>query len=797
MGNSTCPAVTGFDFVNELIQWQLKNNQLQLVAQTISGQNVRLMFEPVSEYIWHYTFYPQSQEKDLLTPIVKRSTDSKISITLKDFPDKIFVKGAWLQLEIQKKPWTIRFLEKNGQEICGENPGDMDGLGNFFNLPLGFAKDGENITSCVHSFHLHPDEHLYGLGEKFTRLDKVGQKIISWNVDALGSTSERSHKNIPILLSSRGYGIFINSYERIVWELGTVTCQSYIFSVSGDHLDVYLIFGPKLSVILKRYVDLCGHAALPPKWSFGLWLSSTGQYRDQAAMEKLVNGLKDHQIPADVIHLDTWWMRWRKYCDFQWDDRAFPDHQNFIKKLHQQDLKLSLWMQPYISIESELFEIGKRLNYFVKRADGEVYVIDYGLSLAPRPDGIIRTAGLHEGWNAPVAIIDLTNPAALQWFQDLMRPVLREGVDAFKTDFGEDIPENSVFNNGQSGKSMHNLYALLYNQAVYEVIRQEKGYGLVWSRSAFTGSQRYPVCWSGDPAADWDSLAATIRGGLSIGMSGIPFWSHDIGGYRGMPSAELYVRWLQFGLFSSHSRLHGDSPREPWYFGEKILKISRKFIVLRYQLFPYIFSTAYEATRNGLPVIQAMPLSFPNDLNIHDKDLQYMFGPSLLVAPVYRPDNRRAVYLPSGRWIDFFSLKEYQGPLNLNLKVPLERLPIFIRGGAILPLMKQTDRIPDKLIDPLILQIYPGNLFYVFNEDEGTSKFKIQQNPVGVTFSINSPVQRSFILKFMKVNRPHRILITVNGKKVKLFNDDIIQFRNYLQLKLPKFQKAIIKIKFK
>ncbi|OGB62886.1 MAG: hypothetical protein A2Y94_04535 [Caldithrix sp. RBG_13_44_9] len=497
-----------------------------------------------------------------------------------------------------------------------------------------------------------------------------------------------------------------------------------------------------------------------------------------------------------MIHLDTWWMRWRKYCDFQWDKQAFPEHQHFINKLHQQNLKLSLWMQPYISIESELFETGKNLNYFVKRPDGSIYVIDYGLSLAPRPDGIIRTAGVQEGWNAPVAIIDLTNSVAYSWFQDLMRPVLREGVDVFKTDFGEDIPEDAVFCNGQSGQTMHNLYPLLYNKAVYEVIRQEKGYGLVWSRSGFAGSQRFPVCWSGDPAADWDSLAATIRGGLSLGMSGIPFWSHDIGGYRGMPSAELYVRWAQFGLFCSHSRLHGDSPREPWYFGEKVLSIFKKYVRLRYQFFPYLYSTACESIRSGLPVIRAMPLAFPDDSNVYDKDLQFLFGPLLLVAPVYRPDHRRTVYLPSGRWIDFFTLKEYQGPLNLDLKVSLGRLPIFIRSGAILPMMRQTERIPDQLIDPLILQIYPGKFSLVFNEDEGITQFRIQENADSVTFFITARVKRSFVLRFMKVNRPHRILIMVNGKKVALSTHEVIQFKKYLQVKMPRLSKAVIKIKF-
>ena len=361
-----------YDFVSRLTGWQLVKTQLHISARTVSGKNTWLIFERAGNHIWHYSFFPSNRTTDLLTTIVKKQNGNDLPIKLKEYPDKIVVAETLIKLELKKKPWVLRFLDRAGQEICGENPGDVDGLGNFFNLPLGFEMDRNNVKACVHSFHLHPDERLYGLGEKFTRLDKVGQKISSWNVDALGSTSERSHKNIPFLLSNRGYGIFVNTSARLQWELGTLSTQSFTFSVPLDHLDVYLIFGKTPADIIKKYSDLTGHAPVPPKWSFGLWLSSTGRYRDQPAMEKLVTGLEDHKIPADVIHLDTWWMRWRKYCDFQWDRQAFPEYQDFINNLHQQNLKLSLWMQPYISIESELFEAGKRLNYFARRPDGSV-----------------------------------------------------------------------------------------------------------------------------------------------------------------------------------------------------------------------------------------------------------------------------------------------------------------------------------------------------------------------------------------------------------------------------------------
>jgi alpha-D-xyloside xylohydrolase len=631
----------------------------------------------------------------------------------------------------------------------------VDGLGRPFVPPLGFVRAGRALSRVTQSFKLGPDEHLYGLGEKFTRLDKSGARLVSWTQDALGSTSERSHKNIPFLWSTRGWGLFVDGGARIAWDLGAQSTQSFTVTADQGTLDAYAIFGPGPAALLKRYADLTGRAPVPPKWSFGLWVSSGGTYRTQAAIEALVDGLNEHGIPAGVIHIDPWWMRWRRYCDFRWDRDAFPHPDSLIRKLHGLGLKLCLWEHPYVSVESDLFELGKRKGWFAKRPDGGVYVIDYGLSLAPRPDGIVRRARRADSWNARVAVIDLTNPEARNWFKDLHRPLLRQGVDVFKTDFGEDIPADAVFHDGTTGMTRHNLYPLLYNQAVAEVTREERGYGLVWSRSGTAGSQRFPVAWSGDPAADWDSLAATIRGGMSAGMSGIPFWSHDIGGYRGKPEPDLYIRWAQFGLLCSHSRMHGDGPREPWIFGMKALEIVRKFIRMRYRLFPYLYSLAHEAAATGLPVLRALPLVFPDDPSVHGHDLQFMLGPWLLIAPVVDPSGARTVYLPhldtakqrtkgakggkrktapsaesveGGEWIDYWTGERYAAGQSLKLKVPLSRIPIFVRAGAILPMMADAERIPEGPIEKLAIHVYAGakSSFTLF-EDEGRTHFDLER----------------------------------------------------------------------
>ena len=717
---------SGYDWVRAMSGWRMEKGTLICELVTAWGREARLRVEMFDGDIYRWTFTPTTaairRPPTGIVAAAPRATDWAV----KERPGGIAIDGPRLSLQIDADPWTMRFVDHRERSVFAENPGDVDGLGRPFVPPLGFVRESRRVVAVVQSFHLRPDEHLYGLGEKFTRLDKAGQRIVSWTRDALGSTSERSHKNIPFLWSTAGWGLVLDTGARITWELGTQSSQSFTVEADDDILDAYLIGGPDPAKILSRYAALTGRAPVPPKWSFGLWLSSGGTYRTQEEVEKLLDGALERGLPFDVVHIDPWWMRRRHYCDFRWDREAFPNPDALIRKLHGLGLKLCLWEHPYISIESDLFALGKRKGFFARRPDGEVSIIDYGLSLAPRPDGVVRRATRADSWNARVAVIDLTNPEAVAWFKDLHRPLLRMGVDVFKTDFGEDIPVEAVFGDGRTGAVVHNLYPLLYNRAVTEVTKEERGYGLVWSRSGTAGSQRYPVGWSGDPAADWDSLAATIRGGLSLGMSGVPFWSNDIGAYRGKPAPDLYVRWAQFGLLCSHSRMHGDSPREPWIFGESVLAVVRRYIRLRYKLFPYFYSLAHEASRTGMPVLRAMPLAFPKDPGAHGLDHQYMIGPWLLAAPIFNPEGRRSIYLPGGLWYDFWTGRAVEGPRSLTVDAPLAKMPLYVRAGAILPTMKPGLRIPEDPIDPLIVEVWPGSAGkFRFYENEGKTDFRL------------------------------------------------------------------------
>jgi len=765
MARKTRPydAPKGFDWIAGARDWQVENDALIVSLLTQSGKDAAIMLRAEQPAVWRITFFPPGVLPEYREPVAARLVLTPLPLEVEKSPGGLLVRGADLALEIRFRPWLMRFLDRAGEEVFGENPDDVDGLGRPFVLPLGYVARNGIITEISESFKLRPGEHLFGLGEKFTALDKAGQRIISWTQDALGSTSERSHKNIPFLWSSRGYGLYIDSGARITWDLGATSCQSANIRIEDSVLDAYLISGESPARILDHYASLTGRAPVPPKWTFGTWLSTGGAHRTQEEVQKLVSDLERYELPADVIHIDTWWMRERKYCDFQWDRQAFPRPEVLIEVLHRLGLKLSLWEHPYISVESELFAVGKEKGYFVRRPDGDIYVIDYGLSLAPKPDGRIRPASGKDSWNAQVAIVDFTDSEATAWFKDLHRPLLRMGVDVFKTDFGENIPADAVFANGKTGATMHNLYPLLYNRAVFEVTQEEKGYGVVWGRSAFAGSQEYPLVWSGDPAADFQSLASTIRGGLSAGLSGLPFWSNDIGGYRGTPSAELYVRWAQFGLFCSHSRMHGDSPREPWVFGEEAISVVRKYALLRYELFPYIYSTAFEAGLKGLPVIRALPFVFPDDPNVHDKDFDYMFGPWLLVAPVIEPGGKREVYLPEGAWFDYWTGEELEGPKNLCLHVPLDVLPLYVRAGAIIPRMQRASRIPEERVDPLILEVWPhGSSTYHLYEDDGVTEFRCDQGKDEIAFDWSGPLPRRAILHFKGINKPKKITITTS-----------------------------------
>lgn len=537
-------------------------------------------------------------------------------------------------------------------------------------------------------------ECVYGLGERFTAFVKNGQVVDLWNEDG-GTSSEQAYKNVPFYLTNRGYGVFINHPERVSLEVASEKVERVQFSVPGESLDYFFIYGPTPKEVLTRYTALTGRPALPPAWSFGLWLTTsfTTSY-DEDTVTHFVQGMADRDLPLHVFHFDCFWMREFHWCDFMWDRRVFSDPKGMLRRLKARGLRICVWINPYIAQASALFDEGMRHGYLVKRPNGDVWQWDR--------------------WQAGMGLVDFTNPDACRWFGDKLRALLDMGVDCFKTDFGERIPTDVVYYDGSDPVKMHNYYAYLYNKAVFEVLEDKLGVGqaVVFARSATAGGQRFPVHWGGDSTATFESMAESLRGGLSLSSCGFGFWSHDMGGFEHTASADVYKRWCAFGLLSSHSRLHGSSSyRVPWLFDEEAVDVLRTFTTLKCRLMPYLFDAACTAHRQGIPMMRPMPLEFPDDPACDYLDRQYMLGDALLVAPVLAADGVVDYYLPAGRWTSYFGGEAVEGGHWVREKHNYLSLPLMVRSGTLLPVGANAQR-PD-------YDYAEGVVFHLFDLQDG------------------------------------------------------------------------------
>ena len=505
-------------------------------------------------------------------------------------------------------------------------------------------------------------ELVYGLGERFTAFAKNGQSIDMWNADG-GTSSEQAYKNIPFYLTNRGYGVFVNNTGKVSFEVASEVVEKVQFSAQCQDLQYFVIYGPTPAEILEKYTALTGRAPQLPEWSFGLWLSTSfvTDY-DEKTVTAFIDEMEKREIPLDVFHFDCFWMREYQWCDFQWDPRTFPEPKAMLTRLKSRGLKISLWINPYIGQASPLFTEGKQGGYFLKRSDGSVWQWDL--------------------WQAGNAIVDFTNPQAREWFKSKLRPLLEMGVDCFKTDFGERIPTDVVYHNGVDPMQMHNLYTQLYNETVWEILQEVQGKdAIVFARSATVGGQKMPVHWGGDNSSSFESMAESLRGGLSLSLSGFGYWSHDIGGFEGNPDPALFKRWLAFGLLSSHSRLHGnESVRVPWSIDEEAVDVTRTFAHLKKKLHPYLVETMREVSEKGLPMMRPMLLAFPEDPTSWFLDQQYMLGPDLLVAPVFNAEGDVTFYLPAGKWRNYFTDEIIEGGRWLTESHGFNSLPLYMRA---------------------------------------------------------------------------------------------------------------------
>jgi alpha-D-xyloside xylohydrolase len=598
-----------------------------------------------------------------------------------------------LRVRVTREPWCVHIGTLDGRHVVSEAVDDRDINGGFEVLPLGWETGPDGVVKCVfEALCLAPDERLFGFGERFVPLDQRGREWTSWTEDTLSTATPRAYKPVPFGLSSRGYGLFVNSTAPIGFDLGATSSLSSAFTVEAPELDYFILYGPALTDVLRQYWKLTGAPPLPPRWSFGFWSSRFG-YESRLEVETVAREYRARNIPCDVIHLDPQWMGSKEnWCNLAWDTSAFPDPPGMIEFLRRHGFRVCLWENPYVPQGSALYQEGVAGGYFVQDAQGEPYHIPPWA-----------------GEGKPQAIVDFSHPGAVAWWQAKQRELLDMGVATFKTDFGEAAPADGRYHDGTPGPVAHNLYPLLYNQAVFETVdAHSNGQGIVWARAATAGGQRYPVHWGGDSRATFDHMAASLRGGLNFMLSGFAYWSHDIGGFIHESKPALYARWAQFGLFCSHSRAHGTTPREPWCFGAEVADIFRKYAQLRYRLLPYIYSCAAQTATTGRPLMRPLVLDYQEDPTTHTLDLQYLFGDAFLVAPVFSKEADVRVYLPAGRWVDYWTKQTYAGPGWITVHAALDTLPLFVREGAIIPMGPVVQYADEKPLDPLTLDVYPA-----------------------------------------------------------------------------------------
>ncbi|ACT00587.1 alpha-xylosidase [Paenibacillus sp. JDR-2] len=610
-------------------------------------------------------------------PEFETLVDANHSVSVEHDEQYTTLTSGGLQARIRKSPsWGLEFFQ-NGRKMTGTA-----------HKAAAYVQD-QGKAFFREMLDLGVGEQVYGLGERFTPFIKNGQVVDSWNEDG-GTSSEQAYKNVPFYLSSAGYGVFVNHPERVSFEIGSEVVSKVGFSVPGEHLEYFIVGGKTLKDVLDNYTKLTGKPALPPAWSFGLWLTTsfTTDY-DEATVNSFIEGMAERNIPLHVFHFDCFWMKEYEWCNFEWDADMFPDPEGMLRRLKDRGLRICVWINSYIGQKSPLFQEGMENGYLVRKPDGSVWQWDK--------------------WQAGMGLVDFTNPDAVKWYKGHLKRLMDMGVDCFKTDFGERIPTDVVYFDGSDPQKMHNYYTQLYNKAVFEVLEENRGKNeaMLFARSATAGGQQYPVHWGGDCSANYDSMAESLRGGLSLGLSGFGFWSHDISGFERTAPPDIYKRWVAFGMLSSHSRLHGnESYRVPWLFDEESVDVLRYFTELKSSLMPYLFNHAVEATEKGVPMMRAMVLEFPEDPTTHYLDRQYMLGESLLVAPIFNTEGTAKYYVPAGKWTSLIDGTTVEGGKWVEERHGYSSIPLLVRPNTLLAIGSNNQKPDYDYADNVALHLF-------------------------------------------------------------------------------------------
>ena len=648
-------------------------------------------------------FKPVIENNDNYAELI--SGDTRVRITKNGgwdikyyYKDKLLTKSGWRTTSyITEEPSRVKkrlaLAEDNG----------------FWDIPE--PTSGAYVREQL---GLSVGESIYGFGEKFTTFVKNGQTVDIWNADG-GTSSEQSYKSIPFYVSSNGYGVLVNHPEHVSFEVASDTVSRVAFTVDGERLEYFIIGGENPLEVIENYTTLTGKPGLPPAYSFGLWLTTsfTTSY-DEETVTSFIDGMAERDIPLQVFHFDCFWMKEFQWCDFEWDARQFPDPKGMLSRLKDRGLQLCVWINPYIGQRSKLFAEGVEKGYFIKNKDGSVFQADM--------------------WQPGMAIVDFTNPDASAWYASKLKELCEVGIDSFKTDFGERIPTDVCYFDGSDPVKMHNYYTQMYNKVVFDVLKEYYGENkaCLFARSATVGGQQFPVHWGGDCSAEYESMAETLRGGLSLCSSGFGYFSHDISGFEATATPDIYKRWSAFGLMSTHSRLHGNSSyRVPWLFDEESVDVLRHFTNLKGKMMPYLFSNAVTTSTTGVPMMRAMALQFADDPACLSLDRQYMLGDSLLVAPIFNEDGIAQYYVPAGTWTDLQTGEEFEGGKFYTTEHDYFSLPLLVKPNTIMAMGNfEKDFVYDYL---------DGTEFTIYALEDGKSaEFDLYDAEAEKVFSIKA-----------------------------------------------------------
>ena len=584
-------------------------------------------------------------------------------------PDAITYRSDYGSIEIHRYPWRLVIKDAKGKVLTQTRHIIDNDSTQVKLLPFSFIKRGsDNSRSINPVFSLAPGERIYGCGESFTSLNKVGQKVHLSVTDPQGPETDGQYKPVPFFFSNRGYGVFMHTSAPVTCDFGSSYIGADRLFMGDEQLDLFVFFGDPKD-ILYEYTEITGKSPMLPLWSFGTWMSRITYFSQKEGLE-IARQLRAHRIPSDVIHFDTGWFGTDWQCDYEFAKDRFEDPVKMLRQLSKDGFHTCLWQLPYFTPQNRFFPEIVEKGIHVRNATGGMPVED--------------------------AILDFSNPETVAWYQSKIEGLMKQGVSTIKCDFGEAAPYNGFYHSGKGGLYEHNLYPLRYNKALWEVVeRCHPGEGIIWARSAWAGSQRYALHWGGDAATTNIGLLGDLRGGLSFGLSGFSFWSHDMGGFVTASPEDIYRRWLPFGFLSSHTRAHGAPPTEPWLISESFTDAFRACAEMKYKLMPYVYAQAKDCSERGLPMVRDLLVEFPDDKGAWLVEDEYMFGSQMLVAPLMESGNSRDVYLPQGKWIDYQTGKVYDGGYQ-TIEAGSIPAVILVRDGSLIPhapLAQSTDQI--------------------------------------------------------------------------------------------------------